>query len=276
MYKILITSDDGIFSNGVELLYHAVKDLGKICIVVPEKPRSACSLSLTLHKPLRVRSLKLWNVDVYVISGTPADCICLGLLKLCEDVDIVLSGINLGDNTSLQAILTSGTVGAIIQAHIFGISGIAFSTVIENEKELLSNDKLVKFMKLTIHELVKHVLNSEKLRGNLVLNVNFPSRVTSSTILRYVRCAKLKMRLKIDERFDPKSIPYYWLYGEYIEAEKDTDYYVVHVENNVAITPLVLDLNVDRRGVENYLEVLENEVRQIINEVNNSLRRQSF
>ncbi|OYT26678.1 MAG: 5'/3'-nucleotidase SurE [Thermoprotei archaeon ex4572_64] len=276
MYKILITSDDGIFSCGVELLYHAVKDLGKVCIVVPEKERSACSLSLTLHKPLRVRSLKLWNVDVYIISGTPADCVCLGLLKLCEDIDIVLSGINLGDNTSLQAILASGTVGAIMQAYMFGIPGIAFSTVIENERELLSNDELVRFMKFTIHELVKHVLNSGRLRKSLILNVNFPSRVTSSTMLKYVRCAKLKMRLKVDERFDPKSIPYYWLYGEYVEAEKDTDYYVVHVENNVAITPLVLDLNVYRMGVESYLEVLESEIKQIINEVNSSLRRQSF
>ena len=76
---IFLTNDDGFYAEGIEALSLHLKDLGRIYIVAPDRERSASSLSLTLHRPLRVKTIK---ENVYAVDGTPADCVYLALQKL--------------------------------------------------------------------------------------------------------------------------------------------------------------------------------------------------
>lgn len=140
LYKILVTNDDGIHSPGLRILYNAVRDLGRVYVVAPETPKSASGLGITLHKPLRLERYKLWeNVEVFTTNGTPSDIVYLALNEIASDFDLAVSGVNIGDNTSIQVILSSGTVGAAAQAALVGIRAIAFSAAVDEPDQLVGD-----------------------------------------------------------------------------------------------------------------------------------------
>ena len=122
---ILLTNDDGFFTKGIEALFQAFSPLGEIYIVAPDRERSATSLALTLHHPLRV---KLIRDNVYAVDGTPADCIYLAVQKLLpRKPDLIVSGINPGPNLGQQDISYSGTVAGAFQGTFLQIPSIAIS-----------------------------------------------------------------------------------------------------------------------------------------------------
>jgi 5'/3'-nucleotidase SurE len=103
--RILVTNDDGVHSPGLRLLYQLVMGLGEVDVVAPESPKSATGPDITLHKPLRMYEVDICGSRVVTTSSTPSDTVYLATLDLGRRYDLVLSGINLGDNTSLQVIL---------------------------------------------------------------------------------------------------------------------------------------------------------------------------
>ncbi|MDY0257762.1 5'/3'-nucleotidase SurE, partial [Gudongella oleilytica] len=118
--KILLANDDGIMAPGIYTLAKHLIDKHDIIIIAPETQRSAQSHAITLHKPIVIKEVKLDGIDApaYSISGTPADCVRVGMELLTDgDVDIVLSGINMGLNSGMD-ILYSGTVSAAIEANL--------------------------------------------------------------------------------------------------------------------------------------------------------------
>jgi 5'-nucleotidase len=129
--KILVTNDDGIDAEGLDILVAYLKamndatDAGhRIVVIAPEGERSGVSHSMTLRHPTKIKKL---SEDVYTCSGTPADCIIvagLGILKW--QPDLVISGINRGPNMGTD-IIYSGTCGAARQAALAGIPAIAVS-----------------------------------------------------------------------------------------------------------------------------------------------------
>ena len=95
-----------------------------VIIVAPEQPQSATALSLTFHKPLRVAKSSREEFECYAVSGSPGDCVMIGVNKLLpRRPDLVVSGINIGDNNTYQDLLASGTVAAALEAAISGYSG---------------------------------------------------------------------------------------------------------------------------------------------------------
>jgi len=99
---ILLTNDDGFFAEGIESLFRSLKGLGNVYIIAPDREKSATSLALTLHRPLRVKRIKS---KVYAVDGTPADCVYLALQKLLPRKPVLLiSGINRGPNLGQQDI----------------------------------------------------------------------------------------------------------------------------------------------------------------------------
>ncbi|HDI31615.1 MAG TPA: 5'/3'-nucleotidase SurE [Thermofilum sp.] len=252
MRKILITNDDGPYSPGLWLLYEAVRDFGEIIIMVPETPKSASGLGITLHKPLRINKVKIYGKTVYITNGTPSDIVYLASKAINEELDLVLSGVNIGDNTSMQVILSSGTVGAAAQAALEGIPAIAFSAAVRSTEDF-ENDKLRSFMKNNIRKLVKGVLLEKLPEGVDMLNVNFPSEPCEE--YEIVPTARLRYASIVDKRVDPRGIEYYWVYGEPLGPEKDTDVYTVHVEKKIAITPLSIVFKVNiSKSVINHLK----------------------
>jgi len=250
--RILVTNDDGVHSPGLRLLYEAVRDLGRVFVLAPETPKSASGLGITLHKPLRLSKVKLWNgVTVYMTNGTPSDVIYLALEELSPRIDLVVSGVNIGDNTSIQVILSSGTIGAAAQAALLGIMGVAFSANVSDASELEEDMETWENMKRVIRGIVRWVLDNGIPEEADLLSVNFPRRVTPETEAKIAPAARVKFLQKVSILYDPRGNKYYWLYGTLVDPEPGTDVYVVHKERAIAVTPLSLDLNLRGEQWEN-------------------------
>ena len=120
--KLLLTNDDGIEADGLRTLVAAVQGLGEPVVVAPVGPQSGVSHAVTTDAPVRVDARN----DQFAIHGTPADCVRLGLHRLCPGATIVLSGINHGGNLGAD-VYYSGTVAAVREAVLHGWPGIALS-----------------------------------------------------------------------------------------------------------------------------------------------------
>jgi len=263
--KIILTNDDGIFSPGLRVLYEAVKDLGEIYIVAPSEPKSAVGLGITLHKPIRVNEVTLWGkTRGFAINGTPSDSIHVAREVVVKDsIDLVLSGVNIGDNTSMQTILSSGTLGAASEASLMGIKSIAFSANVQSGEEFYK-EEYSSIIKKTIRVIVSYVLEQGFPKGVDVISVNFPDEIKSGAYV--VPAARLRWWEKLEERKDPRGVPYYWLYGEPTEPEPDTDVYVVHVLKGIALTPLVLDMSASSGKAYSQLNTIAKIVQKALEE----------
>ncbi len=132
--RILVTNDDGVHSPGLRPLHQFASGLGEVDVVAPESPKSATGLGKTLHELLRTYEVDICGFRPVATSGTPSDTVYLATLGLGRWYGLVLSGINLGDNTSLQVILSSGTLGAAFQAALLEIPAVAYSAHIERTR----------------------------------------------------------------------------------------------------------------------------------------------
>ncbi len=244
MARILITNDDGIHSPGPFILRAALKNLGEAWIVAPEKPKSATGLGMTLHKPLRIKPFGQ-EERTYAISGTPSDIIHLARNVIVKDIDLVVSGVNIGDNTSTQVILSSGTVGAAAQAALENIPAVAVSAAVSSAEELVGNRTLTLAIKTVTEAICARVLEKGLPEGVDLLNVNFPARITDRTKVVLAPAAKTRFSELVDERIDPLGNKYYWIYGEPKDPVEGTDVYEVFVAGNVAVTPISLNINAD-------------------------------
>lgn len=120
--KILVTNDDGYFSEGIPRFGRSFRSVGEVTIVAPASEQSATAHSITLTRPLRVRQL---GERRYSLDGTPTDCVLLAMTKILpERPDIVVSGINHGANLG-DDVTYSGTVAGALEASIFKLPGIA-------------------------------------------------------------------------------------------------------------------------------------------------------
>ena len=109
--RILVTNDDGILAEGLLMLKRALEPLGEVFVVAPERPRSGSGHSITLHKPLRLHTVRLGDGSLgYSTNGTPSDCVTLGVTVVMNGrCDLVFSGINQGANLGWD-VTYSGTV----------------------------------------------------------------------------------------------------------------------------------------------------------------------
>jgi 5'-nucleotidase len=124
--RILIANDDGIYSPGLVALAKVAARFGDVRIVAPDVEQSSMGHAITAWRPLTYRRTPLGEVDAWRVNGTPADCVALGV-HMWEQVDVVLSGINLGSNLG-NGVWHSGTLAAAKQAVLLGLRGIALST----------------------------------------------------------------------------------------------------------------------------------------------------
>jgi 5'-nucleotidase len=235
---ILITNDDGVTAPGIRSLVEAVKDLGKIVVVAPDKPQSGMGHAITIGFPLRLQKVDLMeDVEAWQCSGTPVDCVKLAVDKILHrKPDICLSGINHGANHSINVIY-SGTMSAAIEASIESIPSVGFSLLNYSMEADFSGAK--KYARLIVEKLLKR-----KQDKHLCLNVNFPS-VDESLIkgVKVCRQAYAKYVEDFNERKDPSGKNYYWLTGEFknFDRGKDTDVWALE-HNFVSVVPVQFDL----------------------------------
>jgi 5'-nucleotidase len=236
---ILITNDDGITAPGIRALVEAVKGLGKIIVVAPDKPQSGMGHAITIGSPLRMQKVNVFEgVEAYSTSGTPVDCVKLAVDKVIHDKpDICISGINHGANHSINVIY-SGTMSAALEASIESIPSIGFSLLdLSIEADFTAAKKYARI-------LVEHVLNNKQKDRHLCLNVNIPKGVEK--LIKGIKICKqayAKYEEEFDERKDPHGRRYYWLTGEFINFDKAKDTDVWALKNNfVSVVPVHFDL----------------------------------
>lgn len=257
---IVVTNDDGVRSPGLLALYKAAAGLGEdVEIVAPSGPQSSAGMSITFFKPLRIEKVRLDGIYAYAVSGSPTDCVFLAKYKLFKrrNIRLVLSGINLGENLTLQSFYSSGTISAAMAAAINGIKGIAFSMVIDYRDE--PPIEVFEGAAGYARRIIKAILERGFPKNVDVLSVNFPAKIDEKTKIKVAPMARTMFEEYVVERRDPRGQKYYWLGGRLKKSfEKGTDVYTVLVENNVSVTPFVLSNNPEEamRSTQELLEYL--------------------
>lgn len=241
--NILVTNDDGIYSKGIYELCNAIKDIAKVYVVAPDAEKSAVGHAITMHNPLKIKKINFHGIDsieAYAVSGTPADCVKLGIEAILRDVDIdlVLSGINNGSNLGSDVIY-SGTVSAALEAYMLDKTSIAISYDANGDSSheyKIAADYIAEF-------ITGNYIESSELQSS-VLNVNFPNMHMRNPLgYKTTRLGIRRYENSFEERKDPRGNTYYWMGGSIKKMNQEPDSDISAVEEGyISITPLQFDL----------------------------------
>lgn len=235
---ILITNDDGITAPGIKNLIEAVKDLGKVVVVAPDKPQSGMGHAITIGVPLRLHKVNFFeDVEAWQCTGTPVDCVKLAVDKILgSKPDICLSGINHGANHSINVIY-SGTMSAAVEAAIESIPSIGFSLLDYSIEADFTAAR--KYARIIVEQLLKSQPDK-----HCVLNVNIPIAAADEIKgIKICRQAYAKYEEDFIERNDPHGRKYYWLTGEFVNFDEGTDTDVWALANKyISVVPVQFDL----------------------------------
>jgi len=236
---ILVTNDDGITAPGIRALIEVMNNIGDVVVVAPDSPQSAMGHAITINSTLHLHKIKITDgpQQEFSCSGTPADCIKLGLNELLDrKPDICVSGINHGSNSSINVIY-SGTMSAAIEAGIEGIPAIGFSLL-----DFSWNADFTPIKKF-IRQITLEALEKGIPKG-VVFNVNFP-KLKENEIkgIKICRQAKANWIEKFDKRTNPMGSEYYWLTGTFVNEDKgeNTDEWALN-KGYISIVPTQFDL----------------------------------
>ncbi len=235
--RILICNDDGIYSPGLAALAEVASSFGDVRIVAPDVEQSSMSHAITSSRPLSYRRTPIRSFEgrfeAYRVNGTPADCVTLGVHHW-TDIEVVLSGINLGTNLG-SAVWHSGTLAAAKQAALLGVRGIAFSTpATETEPDFA-------LLAPWVRKSLAMLLAEKQLP---LVNVNVP---VSARGLCWTRQAVQHYDGRVVPAKDPMGRPHFWYTVVPIEETAEgTDRWAM-AQGYVSITPLRLDLTDDEK-----------------------------
>jgi 5'-nucleotidase len=239
--RILLTNDDGIHAEGLATLERIARRLcDDVWVAAPEHEQSGASRALTLSEPLRVRKL---DARRFAISGTPTDCVMLGIEELLKDrrPDLVLSGVNRGHNTA-EDVTMSGTVAGAIQGMALGVPAIALSQslAVFRDDEVAHYETAEAFGPGIIERLLEAGWPKD-----VVLNINFPNRPPQD--VEAVEVTRQGFRdihnMRAEKRTDLRGRDYYWMGFTHRRPEvaEGTDLAAV-LAGRISVTPLHIDL----------------------------------
>lgn len=233
--KILITNDDGYQAPGLRALYEGLSEVADVIVAAPDRERSATSLAITLHDPLRAWPIDHTGMRGFSVNGTPADCVKLAISGLLDGrPDVVFSGINRGSNVGLNANY-SGTVAGAIEGAMNGLPSAAISLLSYTSDEFAGAVRAAKHVLARIADTPPQPYE--------VLNVNVPSLPADRLQgVRITPVSHVVYREVVERRLDAHKRAYYWLGGEWAsiqEVEGGDD--AATREGYVAITPLRVD-----------------------------------
>lgn len=248
--NILITNDDGIRADGIIELAKAMSNIANVYVVAPESQRSATGHAITIHSPIMVNEEFIAdNINAYSISGTPADCVKLGIEGIFKDIDIdlVLSGINNGPNLGTDVIY-SGTASAAIEG------------LVQNKPSIAISYNEFNVTKETYREASKHVVKivdsvKDKLDilEDCILNVNIPNKEIKGTKVTVL--GERKYENVMEERYSPYGKRYFWIGGKIKNIEQVENNDIDCVEDGyISITPVNIDMT--NKNKVNYIKDL--------------------
>jgi 5'-nucleotidase len=236
--RFLLTNDDGIYAKGLSALYQELSKDAECLIVAPEVEQSAVGHAITIFRPLMVRRARKYGQFLgYAVTGTPADCVKIGVKELSDKpVDLVVSGINPGANVGIN-VLYSGTVSAATEGMIMGVPSMAISLDAHKDADF-------SFAARFARKMATFMLNDYTMK-KIAINVNIPN-VPEEEIKGIVVTKQGRARLieNFEKRVDPRENIYYWLAGEtklseYEEIDSDA---CALRKGMISITPIYYDL----------------------------------
>jgi len=257
---ILITNDDGIRSLGLLAAANALSDLGRLIIVAPSVQKSGVGRSLSLFEPIRVSSAKVEGHEAYAVAGTPTDAVLIAEYAILKrKPDLLVAGINVGENLSTESVMTSGTLGAALTGASQDIPAIAISLqahrahVFEARSEVDFSLAAEAGRTLAAHTLARGLPAKVD-----VLNVNVPM---GAAVARYktTRLQRNVFDIRIIERLDPRGNAYFWIGSDFKSSQQpDTDVYALN-NGFVSVTPLTLDNTAatDERLLQEWLKAVD-------------------
>ena len=230
---ILVTNDDGIYTDGIYWLWEAVKDFGNVLVVAPDTEKSAVGHAITITNPLRTKHVnRRGGFSGYAVNGTPADCVKIAVQSILKSPpDLVVSGINYGANVGTNVIY-SGTVSAATEGTFLGIPSVAVSIDSHHPEDFKPA------MDITQNTLNK-VLEFGLPEGTL-LNVNVPD-IPGAMIkgTRITTQGNAYFKDRFEKREDPRGNIYYWMTGESIDPDSsgNTDNWALK-DGYISVTPI--------------------------------------
>ncbi|MFA9453584.1 MAG: 5'/3'-nucleotidase SurE [Candidatus Aminicenantaceae bacterium] len=230
---ILLTNDDGFYAEGIQSLFECLQDVGAdVYIVAPDREQSATSLALTLHHPLRVKTIR---DRVFAVDGTPTDCVYLAVRKLLSaPPDLIISGINRGPNLGQQDISYSGTVGGAVQGTFLQICSLAVSHL-PDSTGTYHFDFCSKVVRSLSRDLLEHPLPE-----GITLNINIPAPPVKG--LRLAKLGEKRYHPEIVVKTDPRGRDYYWIGTGTPQAIGDAESDVILIqEEYITVTPIHQD-----------------------------------
>ena len=241
MLRLLLTNDDGFFSEGLRALEEAVAPLCEIWLVAPDREQSAASHAISLARPLRIHEL---GPRRYTVDGTPTDCVYLALNHLMKECrpEFLFSGINHGPNLA-DDVTYSGTVAGAVEGAILGVRYCAaFSSVGKGPERF---GPAADFARALLERLI-----SDPPARPLLLNVNAPARPNARRFA-VTRLGRRGYGAAVAEKVDPRGRKYYWIGGPEQSHENipGSDCNAVLDDGIVSVTPMHLDMT-SAAGIE--------------------------
>ena len=238
--KLLVTNDDGYASLGIIALAEALRAIGDVTVVAPDRDNSGVGHSISIKSPVHVVPVADRSVPTFRCSGTPADCVVIGAFDLCGGMpDLVVSGINRGANVG-DDVNYSGTVAAALEGVIIGVPAFAMSLAASWPEHARDHHWATA---AEVAVTVAREILTDGLPRLTLLNVNVPNvPVRQLRGTRYVRQGRKAYRDRVDKRTDPRGGTYYWLWGAFDAADvvDGTDLAAIR-DDYVSITPLTID-----------------------------------
>jgi 5'-nucleotidase len=239
--RILVTNDDGIHSEGLDVCAEIGRALSDdVWILAPEFDQSGVSHSLSLNDPLRLREV---GERRFAVKGTPTDCVIMGARHVIKDrpPDLVLSGVNRGRNAG-EDVIYSGTVAGAVEGTILGIPSVALSQAYKSRSGRPPHwETAIRFAP----DIIRRVL-AAGIPRDVLINVNFPdcppNEVKGIAVTNQGR--NRQERLQIEARQDGRGNAYYWIAYVRMRGQPPPDGSDISAlaENRIAVTPLRLDM----------------------------------
>ncbi|WP_155320591.1 5'/3'-nucleotidase SurE [Desulfosarcina alkanivorans] len=234
---VMLTNDDGIHAPGLGALFDAFSSRHQVTVVAPDRERSAVGHGITLHQPIRFEETRVnGGMAGFAVSGTPADCVKLGLAELLDTPpDLVVSGINPGANVGIN-VNYSGTVAAAKEAAMAGIPAMAVSIISPGDRHVGAAARFA--------EALSRRVTGQALPAGTFLNVNFPDlpmdRIRG---VRWSRQGAGGVARHFEKRRDPRDRIYYWQGCDSQSADDPPDVDGAALGNRyISITPIKCDM----------------------------------
>lgn len=235
---IFVTNDDGISSKGIAALVKIAQQFGDVVLIAPDKPQSGMGHAITVNQILRLEKSRLFpTIEAYTCSGTPVDCVKLGISEVMHrKPDLIVSGINHGENTSTN-VLYSGTMSAAVEGALENIPSVGFSLADFHSDADFSEAEVVA---ASIIELsLKNTFP-----GHVCLNVNVPRKTdTPLKGIKICHQAHAFWEDRFEKRLDQFGKPYYWLTGEFKNEGSAPETDLFALQNGYAsVVPIQFDM----------------------------------